>query len=89
MDNLPDNCSIADIDAAFGEADTDCECSECGEGHYSADDDLTTIDGDAICDECIDRLHLRCEGCDVIQADGRLEDVDGQWYCAKCAAEAK
>lgn len=84
MDNLPDGCTLADIDDRFGEQIPDAKCYECSGDYFS--DDLHNVAGDLICDECVERLHLRCDHCGEISAVA-CEQHGRYNICASCTKE--
>lgn len=74
------------FDVSFGNwlpDDPKYYCDKCGEEF--AEDDLTEIKGDMICEDCKDLYFIECELCgDHTEEDDIVETSDGKRVCQSC-----
>lgn len=61
-------------------------CDHCGE--YYFDEDMTEIDGEYWCSECVENHAATCSRCgELLPADDMLEKEDGEYVCRDCVED--
>lgn len=78
-------CSHGDGECRGAESLTVVECECCGESYISEIDDMHyDVNGDRVCDACIDEHYVCCDNCGEYVRRDDAHEVDCEWYCDEC-----
>ena len=65
------------------------QCNDCGEYHDK--DDMTFINGEWYCDDCVSEHWVQCHDCGTWMRresyDAQYSDIEDEWYCESCYDE--
>ena len=62
-------------------------CDDCGQGNFFEKDLFETIDGDIVCENCLNKRYTQCSNCSDYFSAGDLITINDKLYCANCETE--
>ena len=88
LENAVENRDYVIINGEYYCMDCVFECAYCGKYHLKSDNELTEVDGDVWCDNCVDDYAYYCEQCCEYHNSDNFYEVETrygtQWWCEDC-----